>query len=107
MSEPHYGIGQFKSQGEIPKVSASRIWCECCRMHFDVDHFPNGMHGVGVDYGPYGLLLWESVELTRLQKFVQWLEWRLHLVIGGQCTDEELQIIKGHLEKALPFEAPE
>ena len=102
-NEPTLGIGQFKHEGP-PKPQT--IWCECCRMHFETDHFPNEMHGVGVDFGPYGLLLWESQELTRLQKFIQWLEWRMHLAIGGQCTEEELEIVKGHLENTLPFEAP-
>lgn len=102
--EIHLGVGQFKHEGP-PKPQF--VWCECCRMHFDTYHFINGEHGVGVDYGPYGLLLQDSENYDRLKEFIQWLEWRLHLVIGGQATEEELEIVKGHLNQALPFEAPE
>jgi hypothetical protein len=46
------------------------MWCDACQDHFDTDHFdrpwtspvdgqwyPDGAHGIGAEYGSYGVLL--------------------------------------------------
>lgn len=32
-------------------------WCEGCRDHYDADHYPDGEHGHGAEYGWFGALL--------------------------------------------------
>jgi len=30
------------------------IWCEHCRDHFEEDHYPDGSHAAGLQFGPTG-----------------------------------------------------
>ena len=37
------------------------LWCDLCDDHFDLDHFENGEHREGSDFGPVG----RELELKR------------------------------------------
>jgi hypothetical protein len=43
-------------------------WCEHCRDHFPEDHYVDGRHKVGEQYGPAGRVLVEAQENERLRE---------------------------------------
>jgi len=40
------------------------IWCEHCRDHYPIDHYPNGEHGIGPKFGVTGMEL-QAVDIVR------------------------------------------
>lgn len=34
------------------------IWCEHCRDHFPTDHYADGKHQMGPEFGPVGVDMW-------------------------------------------------
>lgn len=34
------------------------VWCEHCRAHFPTEHYADGKHQVGREFGPTGVELW-------------------------------------------------
>ena len=95
------------------------MWCEHCRDHFEKDHYdqpyvgfdgekyPDGQHGVGSEYGPYGILL-EKEEKADMyddlaKKYLQLQANfnRYHETLVFVSTSDNARACRNHAQEAL------